>query len=128
MNKHSAKIVRPLLLLACIAIWITAALMTHLPPDSVPGFETSDKVLHFLGYFVLTGVFELVLWSYGHPRWRRFIIAIVVMILYAIADESSQQLVNRDTAFGDWMANVLGVLTAAGVDVLVLPFVNFLRK
>lgn len=128
MNKHPAKKVRLLLLLACIAIWITAALMTHLPPENVPGFETSDKVLHFLGYFVLTGVFELVLWSYGHPRWRRFIIAIVVMILYAIADESSQQLVNRDTAFGDWLANVLGVLTAAGMDMLVLPFVHFRRK
>ena len=127
MNKRPAKKVRLLLLLACIAIWITAALMTHLPPESVPGFETSDKVLHFLGYFVLTGVFELVLWSYGHPRWRRFIIAIVVMILYAIADESSQQLVNRCAAFDDWLADGLGILAVEGIDMLILRFVRFRR-
>ena len=127
MKKHLTRTARRVLLTACVAVWITAAVMTHLPPGKTPTISVSDKTLHFVGYFALTCAFQLTLWAYGYPRGRRFIIVLVVMLLYATADEASQQLVNRCAAFDDWLANGLGVLAAGGIDMLVLRFVHFRR-
>lgn len=127
MKKKLSRTTRRVLLAACATAWIIAAVMTHLPPGKTPSVSVSDKMLHFVGYFALTCAFQLTLWAYGHPRGRRFIIVLVVMLLYATADETSQQLVNRCAAFDDWLADGLGVLTASGIDMLISQFVRLRR-
>ena len=72
----------------------------------------SDKKLHFAGYFILTALFILAQQRCGVPTWRRLIATPAILAAYGAFDETTQQLVNRNAAFGDWAADVLGVIAA----------------
>ena len=107
------------LLTACALLWISAFVATHVPVQSVPDLPADDAILHAAGYFGLTAVFVLTLAALRRPAARRIIIAVVTMTVYAALDELTQPLVNRDAAWEDWLADLVGA-AAAGATVEVL--------
>ena len=118
------------LVIACTALWITAFVLTHIPAERITPPGLSDKTLHFLGYFMLSGLFMLALAGLGTSPLKRSLTGICVMTAYAAFDELTQGLVGRHTSFGDAIADVLGA--AAGVvlieTILKLTSIHRARK
>ena len=109
--------IRRIFLILCIAAWCGALAATHIPMPTMP-HSTSDKTLHFVGYFFLTGIFLLTLRVYRVKYLRRWIIVICVMLAYAAADELTQPLVGRGCELNDFFADAIGMATAIGLDIL----------
>jgi VanZ family protein len=103
---------RRAILLTCIGTWVLAAVATHLPAPEVSGIHVSDKLLHFAGFLVLASLFWLSLLAYAAPVHRRVPTVLIVMILYALVDETTQSFVRRTPEVGDWLADVMGTVTA----------------
>ena len=103
---------RRAILLTCIGMWVIAAVATHLPAPEVSGIHVSDKLLHFVGFLVLASLFWLSLLAYASPGRRRVPTVLIVMILYALVDETTQSFVRRTPEVGDWLADVAGIVTA----------------
>jgi VanZ family protein len=99
---------------------------THIPnPEAIIGPEVSDKLLHFLAYFVLMALLatrERLLVS-RWPTFRRMTTCLLVVSGYAIADELLQAVpgINRHADVQDALADVAGAATAAAM-VLVCRF------
>ena len=113
-----SRTIRRTLLLACILLWMVAAIATHVPLPSTAKISASDKVLHAVGYFVLGMVFLLTLGAYGRRMGSCVLIAIPVLLAYGALDELTQPWVNRDASWGDWIADGVGVVLAGCVYVL----------
>lgn len=109
--------------IALAVYWITLFLGTHWPAgvDVVP--EVSDKLKHFGGYFGLATLCCYVTTSpAGDSRAtaRRFGGVIVVLSLYACADELTQHFSpGRHPELLDAGADVLGIVTAVTLYVMV---------
>ncbi|MHC4295275.1 MAG: VanZ family protein, partial [Planctomycetota bacterium] len=65
--------IRRTLLVGCVTLWTAAFLATHVPLPALSTAVPSDKVLHFAGYLVISGLFVLTLFAYNIRRWRRVI-------------------------------------------------------
>lgn len=103
---------RRFLLISCIALWVTALVVSHIPADELPEGPISDKGLHFIGFFVLTSWFHWTLLAYRHPTGRRIALVICVMALYAAFDEITQPMFNRYGDIRDWYADMTGIIAA----------------
>jgi VanZ family protein len=103
----------------CI-LWVLEFVATHLPPSeeirSLPG---SDKHQHFAGYFVLSGL--LMFWNgvSSAARPRRMLTVVLILAVYAAADELLQPLVHRDAELLDWAADLFGAVVGAAVGMVV---------
>lgn len=106
---HRAR--RPVLL-TCVGAWVIAAVATHIPAPELSGIHVGDRMLHLVGYFVLGSLFWLSLTAYGARARRRLPTVLIVMVVYALVDETTQGLVHRSPEVGDWLANVGGVAAA----------------
>lgn len=103
---------RRAILAAGVILWVGAMILTHIPAGEVPELGVSDKLAHAAGYFVLAAVFWLTLRAYEfRPRGRAPLVAMVAMA-YATLDEATQPLFRRHAAVGDWLADVIGAVTA----------------
>lgn len=116
--------VRRFTLVGCIALWLCAFAATHIPADQMPLFSSSDKTLHFLGFFGLAAAFLLTLTLHGLKPGRRIVIVLVSMILYAAFDELTQPLFNRYAAWSDWLADIAGATAA----VILLELLTAAKK
>jgi len=105
------QVARRSLIIACAALWTTAFVLTHIPAEKITPPGLSDKTLHFLGYFLLGGLFVLAMAGSGVSPLRRALAGIFVMGAYAAFDELTQGLVRRHASFGDAIADVLGAGT-----------------
>ena len=98
------------LIIYCLAIYIQSSLPS---PESIPSFQFSDKVLHFLAYAVLGVLFYR---AYQTLRIkdnvrRLMLLSVVSASLYGISDEIHQHFVSfRDGDILDAVANTLGAL------------------
>ena len=114
-----------------IGYWALLFVGTHAPvlrPSLLPRVM-SDKILHFLAYFVLAlaggralrariasklppdaSDADAAAWHHGYVKRLR--LWSLVYVLYAIADEWLQQFVARDPAVGDFLADAAGVVMA----------------
>lgn len=118
MNLHTEK-ARRVLAVLCGCLWLVAAIGTHIPAWGVPQTGCSDKTLHAAGYAVLAGSFLLALWSRGIRRKKRFLLAILVLLVYAAVDEITQPLVGRYASVLDWVADAVGVGIAVLIDIII---------
>ncbi len=108
MNWHSIKTQRFSLFL-CVCVWLAAAISTHLPAERIPKTGYSDKTLHAVGYAFIAGTFLLAMWSREVGRKKRFLLAFIILLVYAAVDEITQPLVNRYASIFDWLADTVGV-------------------
>ena len=109
------RIHKHLILGALIVFWIAALTATHIPQQKLPKLPTSDTGLHLLGFFVLGSLFWLSLLAYGIRAMHRIPLVIFTLMIYAALDETTQALVNRTPALGDWAADSAGMFLAVVV-------------
>ena len=97
-------------ILYCLAIYIQSDLPSM---EHIPSFEFSDKVLHFLAYFVMGVLFYRAYQTLrlkGDPRML-ILLSMVSASLYGISDEIHQYYVPfRDASIYDVFANILGAV------------------
>jgi VanZ family protein len=95
---------------AAPAYWIFLFLCTHLPNLELEGPVRSDKTVHVIAFGILAFVYWRLVESFSRPVSATFVVyAGIVLVLYASADEYTQQFVNRGTDVGDWVANLAGI-------------------
>lgn len=112
----------------CAAVWISAAVATHVPQELYAEVAASDGTLHFFGYLALGAVWILTLRLHG-VRWRRRLaLSLPVLLLYAALDELTQPLVGRCATLPDWSFNALGVLAAVAGDAVISLCRHLLRR
>ena len=112
MTRSSHILRRRLILVLCLIVWVAALIATHAPANRLPRVGVSDKVLHAVGYFILTGVFWLTLQVHGVAGAKRIACIFFAMLAYAAIDEMTQPLVGRDNSIYDWLADVAGTIAA----------------
>jgi VanZ family protein len=91
--------------------------LTSLPSDQLPSVEVSDKVNHFLAFFVLGFFLNLALkYQNKFPTLKRNVILITILIasFYGLLDELHQLLVpGRSAEVLDWIADFVGAVTGS---------------
>jgi len=93
-----------------LSYWVGLFVLTHIPAEQVPDTETPDKLLHFIAYFLLSGIVGTQLFITGH--WDSAFIpkAVFVLILYAGFDELTQIPFGRSAEWMDWTADLAGII------------------
>ena len=105
---------------SCAVVWIAAFIVTHVPIGKLPEAAVSDKVLHFVCYFLIASLLLGTLAAVRLRPARRDVIVLCVMTLYGAFDEITQTFVGRHASVGDWIADSLGAIAAVIVIELVL--------
>ena len=100
-------------LVASLVCLIAVLTLTHIPQDAMPKFlqeDMLDKVEHAGAYGLIAILFLLSLPNRG----RSGLPALGLLALAGIAafDEATQPLVNRYASFGDYAADLAGILLA----------------
>lgn len=112
MNGPGLQRRRPFLVLLCLVLWGGGLLVTHAPPARLPNFHVRDLLLHFVGYFVLGGIFWLCLLAFGVRRRRRILTVLLVLAAYGAFDELTQPIFGRTASVADWAADMAGTAAA----------------
>jgi VanZ family protein len=101
--------------LPLIIHWVTIFILTSLPSDKLPSVEVSDKINHFLAFFVLGFFLNLTLkYQTKFPELKKNILLITVIIAagYGLLDELHQLLVpGRSAEVLDWIADFIGAFS-----------------
>ncbi len=107
-----------------VVYWITIFVLAHRPiPQWVYEAQVSDKSIHFIAYLILV----FLLWFSVRPdekvNRRKAAVwwIVLVMAVYAAADEITQGYVGRHCDFTDFLADMAG--TFAGL--IMLGFLSF---
>ncbi|MEJ5262977.1 MAG: VanZ family protein [Ignavibacterium sp.] len=103
--------------LPLIIHWVTIFILTSLPSESLPSVEISDKLNHFLAFFVLGFFLNLTLkYQTKFPALKKNILLITVIIAsgYGLLDELHQLLVpGRSAEVLDWIADFIGAISGS---------------
>src|SRR5262245_23088984 len=109
----------PVILL--VIYWLAAVTTTHWPRPDLPPLVNLhlDKVAHFFIYAVLATLL-IFAWRATSPvgdrrEWGRpskYLVVWVIAALYGVVDELTQPWFDRDCDVWDWVADLLGSLTA----------------
>lgn len=88
---------------------------THTPGLTLPGGVNSDKIAH-VGAF---GLLAFLLWRFCESLRRPvsthfFVVAWITLTIIASGDEYTQQFFGRDTGWGDWVADMIGLTAVVG--------------
>ena len=97
---------------------------THVPQPHLPHLVASDKVLHFVGFLLLSSLLLLTLSAFGAARTRRMVMVIFTVMVYAALDEITQPLARRHASVGDWAADVAGALVGIVIIEAALHFLG----
>lgn len=105
--------------LAMIGAALCAALILFLslaPSDSLPRFQWSDKVQHFIAYVALSGPLLIAMGR------RRLWSVIALAAVFGVALEIAQGAMGLGRTFSllDAVANTLGAVTGAGLAAFLL--------
>ena len=92
--------------------WLILALLTHLPPVSLPTRRVGDKLEHVIGYFILGVLLFLSLRCVGFRVARAMLCTFGVALVYGGIDELTQPLVGRICSILDWYADAIGAAIA----------------
>jgi VanZ family protein len=105
--------------LAIAAVWV----FSLMPPPPMPDFASSDKVSHFLAYFVLAACAVQLF-----RNWTSLLGAGLALVLMGIAIEHAQGALtdNRMMDAKDALANTLGVI--AGLATRLTPLRDLLLR
>ena len=111
-----------------VLYWLVLFVATSLPVERLPSVGFSDKISHFLAYFVLAVLVNLTLIYQRKSKFlfeKAQIATIVICLCYGAVDELHQLLVpGRFAETWDWVSDALGVF--AGV-LIVYFLINRLR-
>ncbi len=124
-EKSVVERVRPYALHARVLAGVYLLLLfigTHLPPGPIGPPAFSDKIAHFLGYYILT-MLVLAGWelTIGKLRARHYFAVWLAGVAYGAFDEWTQIPVGRTCDMSDWGADVLGVVSGIFVYQLLRP-------
>ncbi|HEX6592550.1 MAG TPA: VanZ family protein [Moraxellaceae bacterium] len=92
------------LLRAAFVICLAAVLYLALDPRPVFAGTDSDKVNHVIAFFTLAVLLRL-----GWPQYR-IVLALLGLVGLGALIEVLQYFIGRDAAFGDLLADALGLL------------------
>lgn len=123
MNRPSRRMIG--IAWATVALYVLVAVcLTHMPrPPTQLTAHIWDKYLHGCGYFLYAALIYTAA-GLTFPRLRGLALILVLLLaLWAAADEITQPLFGRDCDIFDWVADMIGVLTAV-VLLSGLRFVN----
>lgn len=102
--------------LPLIIYWLILFVATTLPTQHMPKTGISDKIEHFLGYFLLTFLLCNTLYFQDKKvAMKKFpvILALGIVAFYGMVDELHQYFVpGRFCDINDWIADVIGALIA----------------
>jgi VanZ family protein len=108
-----------------IIYWLILFIATTLPAQRLPSVGFTDKVNHFIAYFVLAVLVNLTLIYQRKSRFlfeKATVATIVICLFYGAVDELHQMLVpGRFAETLDWVADALGAFTG-------VLFVYFLKN
>lgn len=103
--------------LPLIIHWVTIFILTSLPSESLPSVEISDKLNHFLAFFVLGFFLNLTLkYQTKFPALKKNILIITIIIAsgYGLLDELHQLFVpGRSAEVLDWIADFIGAISGS---------------
>ena len=107
-----------------IFYWLTLFTATHIPPVNLPPVH-NDKLIHFIGYGLLSGALMVSLKASGRLRSTSAVTVLAIVMCYGAIDEWTQALpfINRSCDILDWHADVAG----AAVAVCVMTFILRVR-
>lgn len=92
----------------CVAIFLQSA---YPSPDSLSSFPFGDKMMHFLAYALMGGLFFRA-FNKSCPHWhvlRNLFVSILLTTLYGVSDEIHQSFVAARMAEGmDILADFAG--------------------
>ena len=103
-----------------IGYWITLFTATHVPVPAGP--PTSDKLIHFGAYFVLSLLLSTVLLTRNVLPAKIVLWTVIVLFSYGVFDEATQALVDRHPDPLDALADWAGVVTGLVVFFSALRF------
>lgn len=102
---------------------LLAFVLTHLPPSELPKTRVSDKLAHFVAYFILTSLLYISLWVARRALVWTIVLTMLIALVYGAFDELTQPLVGRFCSLHDWLADAAGAASATIVMTLVsLPW------
>lgn len=109
---------RALLLSVLYTLALTLLSLLKLDLDDVeeiiPSF--SDKIFHFLAYFIFTWLwFNTFLYRFHFKKNKSILLSILVSVTFGIVIEVLQHLITTSRSFDllDILANILGVIISA---------------
>lgn len=91
--------------------------LSSIPGDSIPDVSSafsSDKVIHFVEYGILSFFLFRSVFSWGiiSARWSVLLVILCATIIGAL-DESYQHFTGRNPDIHDWIADSLGAVTVS---------------
>lgn len=92
-------------------------MLTHIPvPKRLPHIRVSDKLMHYVAYFVLVMLGGRAALKRGRIlTWRWIAIWTGIYALYGAVDEGLQPFVGRNGDVFDWLFDLLGVGMAMAI-------------
>jgi VanZ family protein len=112
--------------------WLILFMATSLPVEKLPSIGFSDKVNHFLAYFILAILVNLTL---IYQRKSHFLfskapaVTFVICIFYGAIDEIHQMFVpGRFAETIDWFADAIGAAAGILVINLLINLLNYRMK
>ena len=98
-----------------ITYWLILFVATTLPVERLPSIGLTDKINHFIAYFVLAVLVNLTLIYQRKSKFlfkKALISTIVICLFYGALDELHQLLVpGRSAETLDWVADASGTFT-----------------
>lgn len=98
-----------------IIYWLILFVATTLPVERLPSIGLTDKINHFIAYFVLAVLVNLTLIYQRKSKFlfkKAQIATIVICLFYGALDELHQLLVpGRSAETLDWVADASGTFT-----------------
>ncbi|MFA6597978.1 MAG: VanZ family protein [Ignavibacteriaceae bacterium] len=109
-----------------VLYWIILFVATTLPAQQLPKTGVSDKIEHFLGYFLLTFLLSNTLFFQNKNKmFKKFpiLVALLIVAFYGMIDEVHQYFIpGRFCDFYDWTADVTGAFAAGVIYFLVKKY------
>jgi VanZ family protein len=100
-------------------VWMTTIfiLSSHPMPDIDLGFSAQDKLVHLVGYGLLSALLLGAMpWREGGYRLRHVVLAALLATLYGLSDEWHQSFVpGRNSDVLDIIADAVGALLGSGL-------------
>jgi VanZ family protein len=109
--------------------WLAIFVLTHIPGKHITFFSTpfniSDKMLHFLAYFILSSLLWITLNPSTKVDWRKSRVwwIVLVIICYGFLDELLQAYTQRSCSLYDFIADFSGAIMAL-ILLSIFPFSN----
>ncbi len=116
-----------LAIIPLLLYWPAIFILTHMSPRTVSRwvyrFRLSDKMMHFLAYFVLAFLLWFVISPEKKVRLRRATTwwVLLIVAVYGVIDEVLQHYVSRSPDVFDFLADLAGAASALIV-LAIFPF------